>query len=307
MNGTTVISANSVDYDTAPPNLSIQSDFITETDQKEIELFFDFTEKVLRFSSSDIQITNAEISGFALIESFLRWKITIRAINQGEVSVSVAEGNYVDLLNNKNTKESSFSYFYYLANTVPVSENQFFECPDTASVDYLVGEINASDAENQDLIYEIISGNTDNFFSINDKDGKIYVQELINLGDSEQSSYLLEVAITDNGYYPLTTTVEITINIIRIADDVLFEANNVFSPNSEKNKYWKIKNIAAYRTCELQILDNSGRQVYSRVGYNNDWNGKSDNGETLPEGTYYYIVNCGKNQVYKGFIHLVNK
>lgn len=49
----------------------------------------------------------------------------------------------------------------------------------------------------------------------------------------------------------------------------------------------------------LQILNRHGRQVYSFDNYVNQWNGQSDNGDALPTGTYFYVINfAGTDAVY---------
>lgn len=65
---------------------------------------------------------------------------------------------------------------------------------------------------------------------------------------------------------------------------------NAFSPNGDGvNDFWEIKYLESYPGCTVQVFDRYGRQVYYSLGYNRNWDGKS-NGQPLPMGTYYYIV-----------------
>jgi len=49
----------------------------------------------------------------------------------------------------------------------------------------------------------------------------------------------------------------------------------------------------------LQILNRHGREVYSLDNYVNQWVGQTDNGDKLPTGTYFYVINfAGEDPVY---------
>ena len=59
----------------------------------------------------------------------------------------------------------------------------------------------------------------------------------------------------------------------------------------------------------LTIYDRWGNQVYSKVNYVNDWDGKDDEGDNLTEGTYMWVLKVkepGKNDAYfKGTVTIV--
>lgn len=56
------------------------------------------------------------------------------------------------------------------------------------------------------------------------------------------------------------------------------------------NDTWKITNIDAFEAATVYIFNRWGEEVYSRKGYRNDWDGRNNNGDVLPDGTYYYII-----------------
>jgi gliding motility-associated-like protein len=59
-----------------------------------------------------------------------------------------------------------------------------------------------------------------------------------------------------------------------------------FSPNGDgTNDTWVIRNIEPYKASVLKIYNRWGQLVYSAGPYLNNWNG-----ENLPDGTYYYIL-----------------
>lgn len=68
------------------------------------------------------------------------------------------------------------------------------------------------------------------------------------------------------------------------------EIPNVFTPNNDGiNDTWTIKYLNSYPGCIVSIYTRYGVKVYSSVGYPEAWDGKV-NGNDLPVGTYYYIV-----------------
>jgi gliding motility-associated-like protein len=72
-----------------------------------------------------------------------------------------------------------------------------------------------------------------------------------------------------------------------------------------KNDYWMIKDIQSYPNNSVTVYDRSGRVVYTKHAYTNDWNGTLK-GSPLAEGTYYYVIDLGTgDDVIKGFITIV--
>ena len=53
------------------------------------------------------------------------------------------------------------------------------------------------------------------------------------------------------------------------------------------------------------IYARSGKLIYERNNYRNDWNGTSD-GRELPEGAYYYLIDFEQNGTidYEGWLYL---
>ena len=96
-----------------------------------------------------------------------------------------------------------------------------------------------------------------------------------------------------------------TINI-QIVEDYKLEAGTVLTPNGDGyNDKFIIKNIDYYPNNTLKIFDKAGRVLYTKQGYNNDWDGTL-NGSPLSEGTYYYILDMGSGLGnFKGFINII--
>lgn len=106
---------------------------------------------------------------------------------------------------------------------------------------------------------------------------------------------LLAQVFPDNDTrYKLTITsqgmcsVSDEVNVIVLKAPVI---PNVFSPNGDGiNDKWEIQHLESYPGCTVTVFDRYGRVVYqSRVGYSKPWDGKQ-NGNELPIGTYYYVI-----------------
>lgn len=79
---------------------------------------------------------------------------------------------------------------------------------------------------------------------------------------------------------------------------------NLITPNGDGfNDLWLI-DLAKLRPAKVAVYSRAGRQVYSSNDYNNDWGG-TYNGNHLPEGTYYYLIEGGNGEVIKGPISIL--
>lgn len=75
---------------------------------------------------------------------------------------------------------------------------------------------------------------------------------------------------------------------------------NLITPNGNGyNDYWLIRDLDAMRPAKVVIYNRSGRPVYQSNDYQNDWGG-TYNGNPLPEGTYFYVIEGANGQVIKG-------
>ncbi|TKC06593.1 T9SS type B sorting domain-containing protein [Pedobacter polaris] len=93
---------------------------------------------------------------------------------------------------------------------------------------------------------------------------------------------------------------------IQVEDDYKIKPLNILTPNGDgKNDKFVIENIDYYPNNTLKIFDRSGRTVYTKKGYANEWDGTL-NGSPLVSDTYYYILDFGTNiSQFKGFITLI--
>lgn len=81
----------------------------------------------------------------------------------------------------------------------------------------------------------------------------------------------------------------------RIGENADCFAPTLFTPNGDAyNENFVIPCLSNYTNSSICIFNRWGDQVYLNEDYQNDWNGTyQGNGETLPAGTYYYVIEVG--------------
>ncbi|WP_293892047.1 fibronectin type III domain-containing protein [Flavobacterium sp.] len=62
--------------------------------------------------------------------------------------------------------------------------------------------------------------------------------------------------------------------------------------------------LTGFDVKKLTIFNRLGMKVYSRNNYVNEWGGKSDGGEELPDGTYYFIIDRNNGDTKTGWIYI---
>lgn len=66
---------------------------------------------------------------------------------------------------------------------------------------------------------------------------------------------------------------------------------NAFSPNGDGiNDTWVIQYLESYPDCTVDVYNRYGQVVFHSTGYTKPWDGRI-NGQSLPVGTYYWIIN----------------
>jgi len=94
---------------------------------------------------------------------------------------------------------------------------------------------------------------------------------------------------------------------VEVIVDQEFTVYDAFSPNGDqKNDVWWVKNIKKYPDAVVKIFNRWGNLIYeSEKGYPKPWDGKFE-GEPVPPGAYYYIIQLGQGLTPKsGSITLV--
>jgi gliding motility-associated-like protein len=92
--------------------------------------------------------------------------------------------------------------------------------------------------------------------------------------------------------------------VIKVSPEIVIP--NTFTPNGDGvNDLWNIQGLIAYNDATIDIFTRYGQKVYHSIGYDKPWDGVF-NGEPLPVGVYYYVINTKLyNQVLSGSITII--
>ena len=85
-----------------------------------------------------------------------------------------------------------------------------------------------------------------------------------------------------------------------------------FSPNGDGiNDVWTIEKILAYPNNHVKVFNRSGKLVFDQRGYQNDWNGESNqlssgrSGYKLPVGPYIFMLELGDGNAFvRGWLYI---
>lgn len=102
-------------------------------------------------------------------------------------------------------------------------------------------------------------------------------------------------------------------SVVIMEDQVDCGAQLVFwtgiTPNGDAfNDTWVIDGITNFTTNNVAIFNRWGDRVWQVDNYDNVdrvWNGDNQNGQPLPDATYFYLVTAGE-KVYKGWVELTH-
>lgn len=93
---------------------------------------------------------------------------------------------------------------------------------------------------------------------------------------------------------------------IRLIEPLELEMPTAFSPNNDgDNDLFDIHGIEAYPDNKLIITNRWGNIVYEEKGYSNTWNGVNQNGQALPDGVYFVILEINGAEITKdNYVHI---
>jgi gliding motility-associated-like protein len=75
-----------------------------------------------------------------------------------------------------------------------------------------------------------------------------------------------------------------------------------FSPNGDgNNDTW---NLSAFDIKKVEVFNRYGLKVYSKTSYTDEWSGKADNGNELPTGTYYFMIEFNDRPSETGWVYI---
>ncbi len=97
---------------------------------------------------------------------------------------------------------------------------------------------------------------------------------------------------------------EIEVVVDRCLKELQTKIPQIFTPNGDNaNDAFTIIDIDYFTKSNLIVFNRWGNIVYQAAPYVNSWDGKNENGDELPDGTYYYSLDLGNgHEPYKGFV-----
>ncbi|WP_417265992.1 PKD domain-containing protein [Brumimicrobium sp.] len=101
------------------------------------------------------------------------------------------------------------------------------------------------------------------------------------------------------------------VSIDNVTQEIQKLIPNVISPNGDGyNDVWKLSFIELlYPEATVEIYNQWGQQIFMSQGYTEPWDGTYE-GEDVPDGNYYYIINLNPNQedqLFKGALLVLRK
>jgi gliding motility-associated-like protein len=236
----------------------------------------------------------APIAVMALDKDNICLGATITATDKSTGTVSQSLWNFGD---GTSTTGATATNKYRAAATYTVSHSivDQYGCPSSAVTQAVV--VNALPAINAGLDKYILSGRFD-------------VIKAVVTGDSLSYKWLPSIAANyldyDTVVNPICTPLTDITYTLRVtgkggcvaSDDVnvyilqVPKIPNVFTPNGDgTNDVWEIGYLAQYQGATVEVYNRYGQIVLQmQNGYTKPWDGKM-NGQPLPVGTYYYIIN----------------
>ena len=117
---------------------------------------------------------------------------------------------------------------------------------------------------------KVIAEQKSSRLTVNVKDSRsIYISRLLGSCESPRTEVLVAVGVSG-------TTIP-----------------NTITPNGDgMNDLWQIKGMENYPAAQVQLFNRNGQKVFESRGYASAFDG-TRNGQPLPIGTYFYIINLG--------------
>ncbi|MFD2600593.1 gliding motility-associated C-terminal domain-containing protein, partial [Flavobacterium suzhouense] len=87
-----------------------------------------------------------------------------------------------------------------------------------------------------------------------------------------------------------------------IVSDTSCEIQRGISPNGDGMN--DVFDLTALNVKKLSIFNRYGQEVYSKNDYKKEWGGQDNNGNELPTGTYFYVIERATGENNTGWIYI---
>jgi gliding motility-associated-like protein len=120
----------------------------------------------------------------------------------------------------------------------------------------------------------------------------------------DTTMYVVEV-LNSYGCFDTDTMFVYTFDPATLVPD-LSNVMNVITPNGDGyNDVFDLSELVRADSCDLLVLDRWGAQVFEQKRYTSGWDGSTQGGDPLPDGTYYYLLVCDDIIRFRGAITVV--
>lgn len=113
----------------------------------------------------------------------------------------------------------------------------------------------------------------------------------------------INTSVVGTGTYTFTPDVSFCASPVDVQVTVIAcTIQKGISPNGDGlNDYF---DLSGFNVKTLKIFNRYGKQVYEKSNYEDEWFGQSDNGNELPDGTYYYSIDFEDMESRTGWIYI---
>jgi uncharacterized delta-60 repeat protein len=175
----------------------------------------------------DVLANDSDVDGDSLVISNATADVGAVSVVNNQIQYTpaanangVATVTYTASDNNGGTANSTLAITINPINDAPIVAEQSFSINEDAIDSDIIGTIVATDNENQDLTY-VLAGGDFALFSLNASSGILSVNGETPFDYETKTQYILNIQVTDNGTPNETTAVNITVNIIDVAEPLI--------------------------------------------------------------------------------------
>lgn len=106
--------------------------------------------------------------------------------------------------------------------------------------------------------------------------------------------------------FKFTLLFVITLFNIAISQNKIIDNQLIIPSSIQLKKPFEIKNIKHFPDNELFVFDKQGVLIYHTEYYNNDWDGKKEDGrEVVLDELCYFVFDDGRGTVHTGYIQVI--
>ena len=190
-----------------------------------------------------------------------------------------------------NSNEALTSGSYYASETIGVCESKD-RIQVIVTVTNLAAMTPEEGCEETDYVLRIRNTNQDT--------GITY--QWLDASDNDLGVTTSSMTITTPGTYKVKVSKNTCFDEYTFDVDFTYcEIPKGISPNGDGlNDTFDLSNL---KVKKLEIFNRYGMEMYSKMNYKNEWDGYSDSGLNLPDGTYYYVIQFESGKTKSGWVY----